>query len=574
MKNLIKITTLGKVTFDIPGDKSAGFGFDVSFDNMNIPFIPIARLIRENYSVSDRIQIGFARPEGYEGILKAFLEMGITNFESGNLIRDYFTERFYDSENSYYVRSLKKGLVFYANVDGEKEELSKVLPVIESIDHIGAAAGDADGKVKIEVLRRREFKREHPELKDTLTYNRLDYSLMLVSPTCVYAPYKDGANSYNYIPGSYILKSFAGRWKHIKCTNAYIGANGKRMTPMPACVSLVKANKEMLHYRLASGKDPKRTEQDVSLSNAYTSNVDSHFVSYMVPELERYFGSDGKIYDTLSPGQIFSGSIYGTDRDIRQIYEYLTKNNFIRLGHMTFEGLGEAVIRITEAKEAEIPRKSLTACFDLRCLSNTLILNDDGMSDIRIEALLKEVEYILGEEGRLEIVGAYTNDFNDYMDDPEALCPRNAVRMFTAGSVLRIRTKDGSPIDINKLEHCFIGERTREGYGEAGAYPALDTYYRVAEKKPVREYDFDIMCPTKSIVLGIEAASRITEAVLKKMVKNIAYLDAEDASIETEGTDAVPTFVLSGLRDFYAPMVPTEKLKVWYLEALKEEIHA
>ena len=487
MRRLIKITSIGLITLDIPEEKSAGYGYDIPFDQMNIPMLPLGRLLKEKYDISDRIQISYARPACYEGLIKAFFDQGMTSSLYKNHIRDYFTSSFYDHKQKFYVRSLKKNMVLYAYIDGDENELTRLLPILESVDHIGAEVGPVTGEVKIEITGTSDFSTVTVDLNKNCCYNRLDYSVLLISPACIYAPYMDGTKSYYYIPGSYILKLLGDRWEGIRCSNAYISSNGRRFLPIPACVSLVKLNKSMLHYRLAPGKDRGRVEQDVPLTNAYTYNIDSHFVEYMVSETGHYPGPDGKDYDALSAGQVFSGSIYGNDRQIREIFEYLKENKFVRLGRWTSEGLGEAVVRITGLSEEAIACENLAVSFDLRCLSNTMIMNSEGMSDLRAEALSEEIEYVLGVKDRLEIIEKYTNDFNDYMENPVTGCPRNAVRMFAGGTVLRMKTRDNQPIDIFKLKHCFIGERTDEGYGEIAAYPALGTYYRTAENMPVPE---------------------------------------------------------------------------------------
>ena len=76
MRRLIKITSIGLITLDIPEEKSAGYGYDIPFDQMNIPMLPLGRLLKEKYDISDRIQISYARPACYEGLIKAFLIRG------------------------------------------------------------------------------------------------------------------------------------------------------------------------------------------------------------------------------------------------------------------------------------------------------------------------------------------------------------------------------------------------------------------------------------------------------------------------------------------------------------------
>ena len=573
MKKLLNITLLGDITLDISGQKGAGFGYDVPFDGLNVPYLPMGRILREELDISDRIRIGLAKPYGYDGIEAAITDLGLTASLYDNFIRNYFTRSFFDKENGFYIRSLKSGQVFCCLIEGDDEELDALLLALEKMDHIGVITGHVTGQVEVEIMPVQEFMPADVELNRHCSYRRLDYLIRLTSPLCSFEPFKDDSRSYSYVPGAYMLKHLGGRWQNVKCSNAYICRKGQRLLPVPACVSLVKLNKEMLHYRLASGKDPKKVEQDVTLTNAYTDNIDSRFVDYCMPDTERFLAMNGKIYDVLSSGQIFAGSIYGSDREIREIYDYLQNRCLLRMGYKTEDGLGEALVRITGLGEEEIPYEDPASCFDLRCLSNTMILNDEGMSDLRPEALLKEIEYVLDAKGQLEIVEKYSNECNDYMADPESGCYRNATRMFAEGTVLRIRTKDGSPRDIYKLKHCFIGERNSEGYGEVAAYPARDTYYRVAVKSPVDRRGFDMECSRQDRTMGINVASKITEDVLEKFVKNVSILDRVDENIDSLKDEDIPMDILTSLRDFYAPLVPDDRLKAWYREGKKEENH-
>ncbi len=265
------------------------------------------------------------------------------------------------------------------------------------------------------------------------------------------------------------------------CSNAYISSGTMRMLPTPICVSVVKLDKEELRYRLAPGKDPSIAEQDIVLPGTYTEGVQDHLVRYTSPLTEHIVADDENVYDALSAGQIFSGTICGTDEEIRAIADFINNNSLTHLGNLTLDGFGSVYRRADRLHEAGIPSEVMASCFDVCCVSDTLIINDMGMPSCRVEDLLAEIEYKLGVFGKLKIVGKYISVCQDCRKNSEWGVERADARCFAAGSVLRLETAD-EPLDISVILHCFIGERNSIGYGEIAAYPAKGQYYRLAEK--------------------------------------------------------------------------------------------
>lgn len=85
-------------------------------------------------------------------------------------------------------------------------------------------------------------------------------------------------------------------------------------------------------------------------------------------------------------------------------------------------------------------------------------MNDDGLASCKAEDLVNEIEYILKCPGRLVIERRYTNIYRDYSENLRWGADGAVVRCIEKGSVLRIRTTDGDPIDIFPLMNCFVGE--------------------------------------------------------------------------------------------------------------------
>lgn len=566
----IKITTIGEITMDNVGDAYAGYGYDVLFDGLQIPYIPLALILKQQGLLPDGVRIGYAHPDGYLGMIKAICDLSLTDDAFKNHIRDYFCNTRIDDKSGSKVRSLKAGQVFYANVDFAEGQREKLADVLKGITHIGVKKGPADGKVEIELVENVPIRHSSYALNEKCEYSSLDYSIMLLTPACIYAPYGEKSGTYTYIPGGEILNMLGGKWD-VKCSNAYISEKGKRLLPIPLCASVVKLDKEQFHYRLASGKDYKRTEQDVGLSGAYSSDVDGSFIRYTTSDIIHITDFDGRMYDALSAGQVFSGSIYGSDADIREIAEFLTDNPNVGIGDMTLEGYGESYVLLNRVNAKEIKTQELSKCFEIRCLSDTMIINDEGMATCRAEDLLNEIEYYLKVEGRLEIVGKYTDIANDFSNEPLSGLVRNVTRMYSKGSVIRVKTKDDEPVDIYPIRHCFIGERTREGYGEIAAYPARETYYRIAAKNESAKYDMDYALPIRDRAIGADASENILIEALKSSIIFMAQLDYPTYQGQAISDEDIPTEILGLIRDRQAPQIDDDTLKEWYREGLKEQ---
>ena len=192
-------------------------------------------------------------------------------------------------------------------------------------------------------------------------------------------------------------------------------------------------DREQLRYRLAPGKDPLLTEQDAGLEDTFATGIQEHLTRYTVPATGPYLAKDGQAHETIAEGQAFRGTVYGPDAAIRQIAESVSRFPVAQLGMLTEEGLGEVYFRIPAVKEAAIPAEQLSRCFDVCCLSDTLILNDRGVPGCRAEDLLSEIEYVLGCPGKLRIIGKYTAVHEDCSRNPGWQEDRTVVRCLAKG---------------------------------------------------------------------------------------------------------------------------------------------
>ena len=587
----IRIQLKGEVAFETYLKLEEGYRCDVPTDVLGIPFLPLIEILKRDipsFSLPEDFEVGFARPEGYIGLLEEAVKLCNLVPNGKKLIRSFYTNEHFHAGSGDKLRSLKSGLVFYAPLLMKGRDLNKVAQTVQAVTRIGVREEEITGEISCSLVEQNEPHGKAENHSGQLTYSRLEYSLGLLAPASLYAPYDDGDKTYSYISGSKLRKALLA-WQSdsflkenlpdMRFSNAYIANKGTRLLPVPLCMSVVKLDKEQLRYRLASGKDPNRVEQDVGLEGAFSARFDEHFMQYVKPLTERITSSDGKPFDALSEGQVFKGMIYGTDEQLRRTAEWLRKNPYINLGVLQNEGYGQAYITVDALKEDSLPMEYMSSCFDVACMSHTLLYNEEGMPGTRAEDLLREIEYVTGLPGAFEIVGRYTNVYMDYANRFGWGGDGPVTRCLKMGSILRIRTKDGSCVDISPIRHTFIGENTGDGYGEIMAWPAANEYYRITKEVLPRTYEMDFVSPASELHLGARMIHGILTALLRSRVKALGAVDSADTTGEEGREIPVPGEVLEMLKDTYDPEIDLVILESWYREALrgslnrKEELH-
>ena len=409
--------------------------------------------------------------------------------------------------------------------------------------------------------------------------DRLEFTLMPLTPMCIYAPCGDGVRTLTYVPGAVLrdaLEAGCGAGmktalRRMTFSNAYISDGRTRLLPTPLCMSLVKLDKTQLHYRLSPGKDPNRVEQDVSLGDAYAAGFTSFLTVCTSPETERINADDGGVYDALCSGQLFRGTVYGEDGALRALYGQLLAHPTLAVGHLTREGFGQAVVKAELLPEDRLKAEHPARSFDVSCLSHTLILNRMGMWDTTAEGMLAEIEGRLRAPGRLRIVGRYMDAHTDFSWNSRWGQEGPAVRCLSKGSVMRLETRDGRPVDITPILHGFIGERTKDGYGEIISYPALDSYYRAAETVSPEKYGMELPLDYVSLQRSSHMIDQVLRLLLKRRIQSLAVLDRRDDLARPDADIPVPLDLLRFIRDGFHPAVPDEALTQWYREGRKED---
>ena len=124
-------------------------------------------------------------------------------------------------------------------------------------------------------------------------------------------------------------------------------------------------------------------------------------------------------------------------------------------------------------------------------------------------------------------------------------------------------------MDIFPILHTFIGENTKDGYGEIMAYPARDGYYRAAEQRVPEKYGLEYPETYRSVNITMERFRRVLEMMLQKKIWSLAVVDQGDAQGREGAGSMLPLELLREIRDCFDPYVSDEKLIRWYLDGLK-----
>lgn len=575
---IIQIKTIGEVALPTTMNSSVGYLYDIPTDDLGIPYLPVSVLYEKLKNQFPNLRLGLAHPDGYMSFVRNayILKENIPNCLP--MISSYFLNERFIQEKMCNIRSLKAGQTLNSHIFFEEKDEKEIKKALEEIKHIGISYGKITGEVSVKLINQKNEDENKVELSPKCTYSSLDISYFLQAPTCFYTPFADGASTTSYIPASDIKNELMENmncdsidWEEITFSNAYIAMNGQRLLPTPICVSVVKLDKEELRYRLAPGKNPKITEQDKGLEDTYTNECHKHLTRYVAPEREHILSKDGQLYDALSSGQLFIGRIYASDDDIRKIAKYISQNSITNIGTLRNEGGGEVLRTIYQINEDEIPEVCLQQCFDVCCVSNTLILNEKGMYTCRAEDLLNEIEHILGVSGKLKIIGKYTNIHHDFSKNHKWNEDRGVTRCFAKGSILRVEVI-GEAIDIFPIKHCFIGERTNEGYGEICTWPGRGQYYRLGKKVLLPRYNTFTKEKPRNMILGARMTKAVITSLLKSKVQALAAIDKEEYSEGLSLEEIMPTELLNMLRDLYDPLLTSQEVNNWYKEKLEGSV--
>jgi len=455
-----------------------------------------------------------------------------------------------DEKSLRTMRVVNKGLVFEAEVhfdELEEDEIKKFEDCLAILRHIGISRTRGYGEIKAELIDESENNGLKGGKCKDIAYEAgsigLEYEIMLNTPIVCKSVAGQEEKSEDYIEGSKILGYLAqmindkedgkfSEWlsnSDIKCSNAYISVEGKRLYEAPAAMFEIKNDKINLRNKIyIQNAEGLLKDEMPSCDNGLQLNQMKHCYVYIDDdgnvmkksvEMEtRYHHKrpadksigradsdadpDSVFYQisSIKEGQTFKGFITGKSEYIKEIYDYICANQCIMLGYGKNGEYGSCTIRVTGfISDKQIEEKDVRGFYVL-LKSPAIIYSENAMYSTNAEDLKKEVfaavidkEYQDSNNANItkyiniSVAGGYNVTWG---------CRKPTVGTFDKGTVLIVRIKNDNKQRI-RTGQLWIGERNTEGFGEIEVKEFSETgnyccKYMAKEKSDSEKAIFDI----------------------------------------------------------------------------------
>ena len=150
---VIKVRTLGEVAVDLPTGRIAGYRYDIPFDSLGIPYLPLRKLLQEAGCRLPELRMGLAQPDGYFGdfgLLAAAVRLNNDLPQCMPFIRGFFTNEHYLRDKGYRIRSLKAGQTLYATISFDSKDTEQIAESLAGVRQIGITEdGILDGEAYV-----------------------------------------------------------------------------------------------------------------------------------------------------------------------------------------------------------------------------------------------------------------------------------------------------------------------------------------------------------------------------------------------------------------------------------------
>ncbi len=585
---VLRLETLDRMCLGIGGNEHGSLKYNVPCDILGLPYLPLYALLQNRMEFPEGLRLGLGRPEYYEGLIAGTrILRGYEEF-SPQLVLDCFTE-ICSSSRGEKCRVLKKGLRFFARLDLEETQLDSFRDALEAVTTLGYTDANIPGRVSITVLHTSPEKTQKvltaPELLPGKQYSRLIYQIQTVSPLSVSSPFDAGSKCRNYLPGEVMMDfirdhigdSYDGDFESgsLRVSNAYPVAEDKRGIPAPSCMVLHKLNKAAMEYQLATRPADLEFNAITTMNGQFVARPTEKTVLRFSPEEVKIFpqqpgtGLAGKDAEcsAIAEGQVFQGFINGSDRQIRALVRMFAQHPVLSLGDFTTEGYGEVLFRFLRLQETTEAPEQLAKEFDVFCVAPVVLYDDRGMVRYDAESLKQAVEKRLDAVGRLELRGGYMQSDICYRVDRCLQKDTAQVLGIQMGSAIRLHTRDGNPVNIAPMNHGFLGDRRRVGYGEVIVIPAYEDYQRSCKEVEPEFYSLSVPGSIREIQNVAQFIQEVLRSILKMKITMLALSDRRDHPIDP----AESMEILKTMRDRYASTVSDEELLKLYREVLERD---
>lgn len=389
------------------------------------------------------------------------------------------------------TRVLKKGNVFYCAYELDENYQAQFEDCISCLHRIGMHRTRGLGEVFCEVVGEvpTTKKADVPTPKNgCLCYTVETLSPLIAVKSFERLPYIPGSTLLGYcfqVLGKDAMNPMLESGLHI--TNAYITDGEKPFYPSPAFLGRQKApapdenGKTPLYVFDSPACDAQNSKGDPALAyKGANIAVDAAFQNAeslsVMQEINYHHKQDDKnvgiiegenFYQlsSLCAGQVFMGKIYGTDAQLQDIAEKLGEHTEVSFGYYRSGGYGQCKLRpMTPNTAVQDTETDLLAVY---LHSAAILYDENGMPcaspaamKAAVQAWLPDGVQIRTEEKqylRYTEIGGYNTTWG--LHKPSFQC-------YGGGTVFVYRLeRKVKPADLAK-KPPFLGERTREGYGE------------------------------------------------------------------------------------------------------------
>ena len=553
---------------------------DVVYDDYGLPYIPAKRLkgcIREaalelyemglmpHYNAifgkegsdASAFTISNARLENYDAKVKELKQFEKTDFVNQQNVLSLYTylrtQTAVDTntgtaiENSLRtLRVLKKGLIFYADVDLEnKDYVEEFKNAVSMVKHMGVSRTRGLGLVELKIKNNLSASVKHVLFKENelKNENMISYTIHLKSPLICKSAQGNQAKTEDYIVGSKVLGLIArsmgsGAYQKIMndivVSNAYVSLNGNRSLPGRNSLQKIKNQSyvdgkmdivDMMYFKNDNDKEQRTpanidymTEKNEVLS--VEEQISYHHQRPSDKSIGRATSREGQFYQLASicESQTFKGWIYANRETAKQIMNAVSKLGQVRMGYGRNSEFGQIDFTLDSVKDAT-SKDALIHDADLLLASDAILYNDNGMLVADVNVLKDYLNAYFGVDD-IEIDTPFISyntigGFN--------VTWKRKKQIFSAlakASCMKIHSDTGFKACYN--HSYFVGERISEGFGEIILEKTKEND-RVCVYKPVEEersLNKDANLDIMNELLEKELEKRMDERVRDVVARN------------------------------------------------------
>ena len=466
------------------------------------------------------------------------------------------------------VRAIKKGNVFYADLECEERDLEVLKKCCKMIKHMGTNRTRGFGEISVTIMDEKKFKYfEIDKLEDNKEYL---VKLCLRNLTQLSVTSTKGEKSLDYINGSSILGYFANRYlkNHIvdkrfyelfvegnlKFHNAYI-TDEEYHDSFPTKASLFKEKTgdkyfDKLIYVASEQNDPvimKKVRDKYLVNRDVLSSAKEMVYHHRRPSDKRIGHSvsnesieDGGFYqlEVLSPYQNFISYIQGKGKDLKEIFADCPSH--IQIGKSKTTQYGN--VELVKVEVNEYQPKVIKAGTEVMCtlLSPLVVLNKKLEADLTNATLLETCKIenndtVVCHVGHSE-VGGFNAKWKLQKPSYYAFSKGSCVRGVLTEDVFEYRyvgsmQQDGNGVlyyeRLNPKDNgCFTVERNKKEKQELNINYAKDIYILYLKN----QIDMKL-----SEIVQSEEKPAINNTTLNKMIATLEQNNLDEVEMWLQG---------------------------------------